>query len=141
MANTNKICLFGGSFVPEGWMRCDGQNGTPNLPPVVWGSEDWDQTSYLCCAPDNTSEDTFIGQIIPFAGNFAPKDWAFCDGRVMDVNKDGILFNVLDSRFGGDGQRTFCLPKFTDIPNESEQKVGIRYIICLEGTYPSRSRG
>ncbi|MBT7425344.1 MAG: phage tail protein, partial [Flavobacterium sp.] len=31
--------------------------------------------------------DTFIGQIIMFAGNFAPRDWAFCDGELLPISQ------------------------------------------------------
>ncbi len=52
----------------------------------------------------------FIGQIIPFAGNFAPRGWAFCNGQLMSIAQNTALFSVLGTTYGGDGRTTFSLP-------------------------------
>ncbi len=54
--------------------------------------------------------DPFIGQIILFAGNFAPRGWALCDGQLMDINSNSALFSILGTTYGGDGRTTFGLP-------------------------------
>lgn len=51
-----------------------------------------------------------IGQIAMFAGNFAPRGWAFCDGRMLRVSENNALFSVLGTIYGGDGRNTFALP-------------------------------
>ena len=56
--------------------------------------------------------DPFIGQIIMFAGNFAPKDWAFCDGQILPIAQNQALFAILGTQYGGDGRNTFALPDF-----------------------------
>ena len=54
--------------------------------------------------------DQILGQIIMFAGNFAPRGWAFCDGQTLDISENEPLFAILGTTYGGDGQTTFCLP-------------------------------
>jgi microcystin-dependent protein len=54
--------------------------------------------------------DPFIGEIRMFAGNFAPVNWAFCDGRLLPISEFSTLFNLLGTTYGGDGQQTFQLP-------------------------------
>ena len=51
-----------------------------------------------------------VGQIILFAGNFAPDGWALCDGRLLPVHEYEALFNAIGTTYGGDGQSTFALP-------------------------------
>ncbi len=52
----------------------------------------------------------FIGEIKLFAGNFAPRGWAFCDGQLMPIAQWQALFSILGTQFGGDGRTTFALP-------------------------------
>lgn len=52
----------------------------------------------------------FIGQIIMFAGNFAPRGWAFCNGQLLAISDHLDLFAVLGTTYGGDGRTTFALP-------------------------------
>lgn len=54
--------------------------------------------------------DELIGTIKMWAGNFAPKDWAFCDGSILQVSSNKALFSIIGSKYGGDGQTTFALP-------------------------------
>jgi len=52
----------------------------------------------------------FIGQIMMFAGNFAPRGWAFCEGQLLAINQNTALFSILGTTYGGDGRTTFGLP-------------------------------
>jgi microcystin-dependent protein len=54
--------------------------------------------------------DPFVGEIIMFAGNFAPRGWAFCDGQLLAVSQNDALFSLLGTIYGGDGRTTFGLP-------------------------------
>jgi len=45
-----------------------------------------------------------------FAGNFNPNGWAFCDGRTLPIAENEVLFNLIGTTYGGDGQNTFNLP-------------------------------
>lgn len=52
----------------------------------------------------------FIGQIMMFGGNFAPRGWAFCDGQLLSIASNTALFSILGTTYGGDGRTTFALP-------------------------------
>lgn len=52
----------------------------------------------------------FIGEIRIFGGNYAPKDWAFCDGQIMKITDNTTLYAVIGTTYGGDGRVTFALP-------------------------------
>jgi microcystin-dependent protein len=52
----------------------------------------------------------FIGSIILFAGNFAPRGWAFCNGQILSIAQNTALFSILGTTYGGNGQTTFALP-------------------------------
>lgn len=54
--------------------------------------------------------DGVIGFTTLFAGNFAPRNWAFCNGQLMSVAQYPALFQVLSNKYGGDGKSTFALP-------------------------------
>lgn len=52
----------------------------------------------------------FIGEIVMFAGNFAPRGWAFCQGQLLSIAQNTALFSILGTTYGGNGQTTFALP-------------------------------
>lgn len=54
--------------------------------------------------------DAYVGEIRIFAGNFAPKGWALCNGQLMSIASNTALFSILGVRYGGDGKTTFALP-------------------------------
>ena len=54
--------------------------------------------------------DPILGQIILFAGNFAPQGWAFCNGQLIAIQSNQALFALLGTTYGGNGQTTFGLP-------------------------------
>jgi microcystin-dependent protein len=53
-----------------------------------------------------------IGEIRMFAGNFPPVGWAFCDGSLISISENDVLFTLIGTTYGGDGQNTFALPDF-----------------------------
>jgi len=52
----------------------------------------------------------YVGEIRIFAGNFAPNGWAFCNGALLSIAENEVLFNLIGTTYGGDGQETFGLP-------------------------------
>lgn len=54
--------------------------------------------------------DPFVAEIRIFAGNFAPKGWAFCNGQILPISQNTALFSLLGTYYGGDGKSTFGLP-------------------------------
>jgi microcystin-dependent protein len=54
--------------------------------------------------------DPFLAEIRMFAGNFAPRGWATCDGQVLPISQNTALFSLLGTTYGGNGRTTFALP-------------------------------
>ena len=52
----------------------------------------------------------FIAEIRIFAGNFAPRGWAFCDGQLLPISQNTALFSLIGTTYGGDGRTTTGLP-------------------------------
>lgn len=52
----------------------------------------------------------YLAQIIMFAGTFAPRNWAYCDGTILPISQYTALFSLIGTTYGGDGRTTFALP-------------------------------
>lgn len=52
----------------------------------------------------------YVGEIRMFAGNFAPVGWALCQGQPLAISENDVLFQLIGTTYGGDGQETFNLP-------------------------------
>ena len=52
----------------------------------------------------------FIAEVRIFAGNFAPRGWAFCDGQILPIAQNTALFSLVGTTYGGDGRTNFGLP-------------------------------
>ncbi|MCX2576133.1 phage tail protein [Pedobacter sandarakinus] len=76
--------------------------------------------------------DFYIGGITLFAGTFIPLGFAACDGALLPITQNQALFSILGTTYGGDGINNFALPKIADLE-------GARYIIAVQGIYPSRA--
>lgn len=67
----------------------------------------------------------FLGEIIMFAGNFAPRGWALCNGQLLSVSQNSALFAILGTTYGGNGQTTFGLPNLQGrVPVHQGQSPG-----------------
>lgn len=74
-----------------------------------------------------------IAQILFFAGNFAPKNWAFCNGQLMSIASNTALFSLLGTQYGGDGRTTFALPDFRGrVPVGVGQGPGLSPVVIGE---------
>ncbi|HKS29570.1 MAG TPA: tail fiber protein [Pyrinomonadaceae bacterium] len=72
----------------------------------------------------------FVGQISLFSFDFPPYGWVFCDGSVLPISENEMLFNRLKNTFGGDGENTFAVPDLRAIAPKNCQ-----YCIALFGDY------
>ncbi len=66
--------------------------------------------SLLGVFPSRSGADPFVGEIVMFAGNFAPRNWALCNGQILPISQHTALFSLLGTTYGGDGRGTFALP-------------------------------
>ncbi|MEL7091707.1 MAG: tail fiber protein [Pseudomonadota bacterium] len=52
----------------------------------------------------------FIAEIKMFGGNFAPRNYALCDGQLLAISQNSALFSLIGTIYGGDGRSTMALP-------------------------------
>ncbi len=52
----------------------------------------------------------YLAEIRMFGGNFAPRNWALCEGQILPINQNQSLYSLLGTMYGGDGRTTFALP-------------------------------
>jgi len=68
----------------------------------------------------------FLGEIKMFAGNFPPKNWAFCNGQLLPISQYVALFSLLGTNYGGNGTTNFGLPNLqASIPVHWGQGPGL----------------
>lgn len=54
--------------------------------------------------------DGYLGMIMLWPMNWAPVNWAICDGGLVTITSNQALYSLLGTVFGGDGRVTFALP-------------------------------
>src|SRR5687768_17205054 len=75
----------------------------------------------------------FIAEIVMFAGNFAPRGWAFCQGQILSIAQNTALFSLLGTTYGGNGQTTFALPDLRGrVPVGTGQGPGLPNVLLGE---------
>jgi microcystin-dependent protein len=68
----------------------------------------------------------FIGQILTFGGNFAPVNYALCNGQLMPISQYSALYQLIGTSYGGDGVQTFGLPNLQSrVPLHQGQGNGL----------------
>lgn len=64
----------------------------------------------ILSAASSTAQDAMLGEVKMFAGNFAPRGWALCEGQLLPIAQNQALFSIIGTMYGGDGRTTFALP-------------------------------
>lgn len=65
--------------------------------------------------PNSTTEgEEKLGTVKLFIGAEVPEGWTLCDGRLLCISHYPALFAALGTTYGGDGERTFALPKLCE---------------------------
>lgn len=68
----------------------------------------------------------FLGTVMIWAPNFAPRGWAFCQGQLLAISSNTALFSLLGTVYGGNGQTTFALPNLQGrVPVGQGQSPGL----------------
>jgi microcystin-dependent protein/Ca2+-binding RTX toxin-like protein len=58
----------------------------------------------------STASMDYIGEVVQFAGNFAPNGFVAADGQLLQISQFDALFSIIGTTYGGDGLTTFALP-------------------------------
>jgi microcystin-dependent protein len=76
----------------------------------------------------------YVGEIRQFAGNFAPVGWALCNGAILNISDNDVLFNLIGTIYGGDGVQTFAVPNLQGrVPIHMGTFSGNTYVIGQPG--------
>ncbi len=78
--------------------------------------------SYIICIQgifpsqqgSGTNDIAFLGEVKLFAGNYPPNNWAFCNGQLLPIITNQLLFALLGTTYGGNGVNNFQLPDLRD---------------------------
>ena len=93
----------------------------------------------------------FTAEIRIFAGNFAPRGWAFCDGQLLPISQNTALFSLIGTTYGGDGRTTTALPNLQGrapmhpgrgpglTSRRLGEKVGVETVTLVEAQIPSHT--
>jgi len=88
----------------------------------------------------------FVGEIRMFAGNFNPNGWMLCQGQLLPIAENEVLFQLIGTTFGGDGQSTFALPDLQGrVPMHQGpgfvigQKAGVESVTLTVNQIPNHS--
>jgi len=93
----------------------------------------------------------FVAEIRIFAGNFAPRSWAFCDGQLLPIANNTALFSLIGTTYGGDGRSTTALPNLQGrapmhpgrgpglTSRRLGQRIGVEDITLSESQIPSHT--
>jgi microcystin-dependent protein len=93
----------------------------------------------------------FIAEIRIFAGNFAPRGWAFCNGQLLPIAQNTALFSLIGTTYGGDGRTTTALPDLQGrapmqpgsgpglTARRLGEKVGVETVTLSEAQIPSHT--
>lgn len=93
----------------------------------------------------------FIAEIRIFAGNFAPRSWAFCDGQLLPISQNTALFSLIGTIYGGDGRTTTALPNMQGrapmhpgrgpglTVRRLGERIGVSSVTLTEAQMPSHS--
>ncbi|MEJ2055777.1 MAG: tail fiber protein [Calditrichaceae bacterium] len=74
------------------------------------------------------AQEGYIGEIRMFAGNFAPRDWALCDGQILSISQNSALYSIIGTTYGGNGTTSFALPDLRSrVPVQAGQGPGLSY--------------
>jgi microcystin-dependent protein len=89
----------------------------------------------------------YVGQIAVVPFTFAPNGWLFCEGQELPISENEVLFQLIGTTFGGDGESTFALPDCRANPNSWEgfhrgfEYQPLKYAISLFGVFPAPTYG
>jgi len=93
----------------------------------------------------------FIAEVRIFAGNFAPRGWAFCNGQLLPISQNTALFSLIGTIYGGDGRSTIALPNLQGrapmhpgsgpglTPRSLGQKNGAKTVTLTENQLPAHT--
>jgi microcystin-dependent protein len=88
----------------------------------------------------------YVGEIRIVGFNFNPNGWQQCSGQLLAISEYDVLFNLIGTTYGGDGQNTFALPDLrgrspvhTGGQNPMGQSGGVETVTLTTAQLPAHS--
>jgi microcystin-dependent protein len=83
-----------------------------------------------CVAGPAAAQEPFVGEVQWFGMNFCPVGWANANGQLLAISENDVLFALIGTTYGGDGQQTFALPDLRSrMPLHQGTGGGATYVI------------
>jgi microcystin-dependent protein len=76
----------------------------------------------------------FVGEIETFSFSFCPNGWLPTNGQLVSTTTYNVLFNLIGTKYGGDGVTTFALPNTRVV--QTVNKVKLTQCISYLGVFP-----
>lgn len=77
--------------------------------------------------------DGYLGEIKIWAGMWAPRGWMFCQGQILEIRQNTVLYTLLQQTYGGNGQTTFALPNLCGRVPIGVGQIGAKTNIYQQG--------
>lgn len=111
VSGASSVTLDGTTLPSHAHTTTDGATGvTGGSAPISLRQPSLALTHLICIA----GVSNYMGEVRLFAGDFAPGSWDICDGEIVTVASNPMLFSILGTNFGGNGTTNFALPDFRD---------------------------
>ena len=76
----------------------------------------------------------YVGEIRMFASFFAPTGWMLCQGQILPIAENEVLFQLIGTTYGGDGESTFALPDLRGrLPLHQNSEPNSPFILGAQG--------
>lgn len=70
--------------------------------------------------------DPFIGEVQIYGFDYAPRDWALCNGALLSISQNQTLYAIIGDMYGGDGRSSMAVPDLRGrIPMQPRQGPGL----------------
>jgi len=83
------------------------------------------------------AQQPYVGEIVVTGANFCPAGWMPMNGQLLPISENEVLFQLIGTTYGGDGQSTFALPAAK--PLVSAMGAALSQCISLFGIFPSQN--
>lgn len=91
----------------------------------------------LAQMPPARAQQPYVGEIVVTGANFCPAGWLPLNGQLLAISEYDVLFNLIGTTYGGDGQTTFALPAAK--PVVSATGAALSQCISLFGIFPTQN--
>jgi hypothetical protein len=85
----------------------------------------------LAAVPAQAAQQYYVSQIQTFAVGFCPNGWHATDGALMPIAQNVLLFSVIGTTYGGNGETTFALPNIKMTTTAPPAPVALTTCIAL----------